>query len=189
MDQAPNAIGGTLVLTAPELFGRLKVMPVLESFLTAHPGVQARALLLNRVVDMVGEGVDVAIRLAHLQDSSLVAVKLGEVRQVVCASPTYLDRHGQPQEPAELSDHLCIGMNPDGNRELWTFRQNGGSARTRSAAVQTRLSTTSVAAALDVALRGQGLVRVLSYQVAEQLAVGRLRRVLIPLNRKPFRCT
>ncbi|WP_161600990.1 LysR family transcriptional regulator [Teichococcus oryzae] len=177
-EQAPNVIGGTLVLTAPELFGRLKVAPVLEEFLEVHPAVQVRALLLNRMVDMVGEGVDVAIRLAHLQDSSLAAVKLGEVRQVICASPAYLARHGLPQEPAELSGHRCIGVGAEGNRELWTFRQKAGSARARSVQVRTQLSISSAGAGLDVALRGKGLVRALSYQVAGPLASGKLRRVL-----------
>lgn len=187
IEQAANVVGGTLVLTAPELFGRLKVAPVLETFLEMHPGVQARALLLNRVVDMLGEGVDVAIRLADLQDSSLVAVKLGEVRQVVCASPDYLARRGVPREPGDLSGHLCIGMSADGNRELWTFRRDG--SRARSLRVRTALSIIGAGAGLDSALRGRGLVRALSYQVAELLAAGRLQRVLtrfepraIPVN-------
>ncbi|WP_458095185.1 LysR family transcriptional regulator [Roseomonas sp. WA12] len=175
-ERRTGAVGGTLVLTAPELFGRLKVVPLLESFLKKHPRVQARALLLNRVVDMLGEGVDVAFRLAHLEESSLIATKLGEVRQVVCASPGYLERRGTPRSPADLSGHFCIGMNPDGNRELWTFQSDG--ARARAVQVQTALSITSVGAGIDAALRGSGLVRVLSYQVAEELAAGRLRRVL-----------
>ena len=188
-EHTSNEISGTLVLTAPELFGRLKVAPVLESFLGLHPKVQARALLLNRVVDMTGEGVDVAIRLAHLQDSSLMALKLGEVRQVLCASPGYIAHRGEPLEPADLAAHSCIGVNAEGNRELWMFRQKAGSAKTRSVQVQTQLSITSAAAGLDAALRGKGLVRVLSYQVAEYLAAGKLRCVLpsfeperIPVN-------
>lgn len=188
-DQAANTISGTLVLSAPELFGRLKVQPVLESFLDQHPEVQIRALLLNRVVDMVAEGVDVAIRFAHLAETNLVAVKLGEVRQVICAAPGYLDRQGAPAEPADLARHACIGTSGEGNRELWSFRRDAQSTRTRSVPVQTRLSNTSVGAGLDAALRGAGLIRVLSYQVAEDLAVGRLRRVLtgfepeaIPVN-------
>lgn len=181
-EKFPNIVSGTLVLTAPELFGRLKVAPVMEAFLEAHSRVQARALLLNRIVDMVGEGIDVAVRLAHLQDSSLVVVKLGEVRPVVCASPAYLARYGLPREPTDLSGHRCIGVNPDGNRELWTFRQKAGSARTRSLQVQTQLSITSAGAGLDAALRGKGLMRALSYQVAEALATGQLRRVLIPFE-------
>lgn len=171
-----NTVGGTLVLTAPELFGRSKVIPILEAFLEAHPGVRARALLLNRVVDMLGEGVDVAIRLAHLEESSLKAIKLGDVRQLICASPDYLARRGTPRKPADLSDHLCIGMNADGDRELWTFRADG--ARARAVRVRTTLSITGAGAGLDAALRGRGLVRARSYQVAEDLAAGRLRRVL-----------
>ena len=179
-EQVPNVVGGTLVLTAPELFGRLKVAPVLESFLELNPQVEARAVLLNRMVDMTSEGVDVAIRLAHLQDTSLMSVRLGEVRQVVCASPDYLERRGQPQEPADLSGHLCIGMSANGNRELWTFRSpNGG---TRSVRVRAQMSITSAGAGLDAALRGKGLVRVLSYQVAEHLAINKLRRVLVPFE-------
>ncbi len=187
--QAADAIGGTLVLTAPELFGRLKVVPVLETFLERHPGVQARALLLNRVVDLAGEGVDVAVRLAHLRDTGLVAVRLGEVRQVVCASPGYLTDRGMPDEPGALSGHSCIGAGADGNQELWTFRRHADGPRVRAVRVRTALSITGVGAGLDSALRGRGLVRLLSYQVAGHLAAGRLQRVLaqfepqaIPVN-------
>ncbi|MCB8877578.1 LysR family transcriptional regulator [Acidisoma silvae] len=181
-EQTGTTISGHLVLTAPELFGRLKVTPVLESFVDLHPEVQARALLLNQVVDMLGEGVDIAIRLAHLPESSLVAVKLGTVRQVICASPAYLAKHGQPQQPADLSRHVCIGTNPEGNRELWNLRHDPSGARMRSISVQTRLSINSVAAGLDAARRGAGLVRGMSYQVADDLATGRLLRVLAPFE-------
>ena len=181
-EQTTNAISGSLVITAPELFGRLKVAPVLETFLDQHPGVQARALLANQLLDMLGEGVDIAIRLAHLPESSLVAVKLGEVRQVICASPAYLAKHGPPQDLADLPHHACIGTNPDGNRELWNLRHEAGGTRMRSVSVQTRLSINSVAAGLDAARRGAGLVRGMSYQVAEDLATGRLLRVLAPFE-------
>ncbi|WBV42019.1 LysR family transcriptional regulator [Pseudoroseomonas cervicalis] len=179
-DATPGAIAGPLVLTAPELFGRLAVAPVLEEFLAAHPAVSARLLLLNRMADLLAEGIDLAIRLAPLDDSRLVALRLGEVQPVLCAAPAYLDRHGAPGAPAELERHACIGLNPDGERELWRFRQRPGSGGLRSVPVRTRLSVTSVAAALEAALRGAGLVRALSYQVAAPLAEGRLRRVLVP---------
>ena len=175
-ERSADVVAGTLVLTAPELFGRLKVVPLLESFLAEHPRVQVRALLLNRVVDMLGEGVDIAIRLAHLEERSLVAIKVGEVRQVVCASPDYLESRGTPRKPADLSDHLCIGLNADGNKELWTFRNDA--SRARSVQVRTALSITSAGAGIDAALRSRGVVRALSYQVAEQLGAGRLQRVL-----------
>jgi DNA-binding transcriptional LysR family regulator len=175
-ERSTGIVAGTLVLTAPELFGRLKVVPLLESFLEKHPRVQVRALLLNRVVDMVGDGMDIAIRLGHLEDSNLVATKVGEVRRVVCASPDYLERKGTPRTPADLSDHLCIGLSADGNQELWTFRISA--TRTRAVQVRTALSITSAGAGIDAALRGRGLVRARSYQVADQLAAGRLQRVL-----------
>jgi DNA-binding transcriptional LysR family regulator len=119
----------TLVLTAPELFGRLKVMPVVESFLDRHRGVSARVILLNEMVDLVREGVDVAVRLAPLPDSGLAAVKLGEVRRLACASPAYLARAGRPKVPADLADHDCIGLNESGDRELWPFMHRSAVGR------------------------------------------------------------
>lgn len=89
-------ISGTVVVTAPELFGRIRVLPVIESFLAVHPQTQVRLLFLNRVVDLVGEGVDVAIRLADLPDSSMTAIRLGEIRRLTCAAPSYLAKHPPP---------------------------------------------------------------------------------------------
>lgn len=172
-------LSGTIVLTAPELFGRLKVMPVLEHFLGRHPLVSARILLLNRLVDLVGEGVDLAIRLAPLPNSTLTAVKLGELRVLVCAAPHYLARAGMPASPQALTEYDCIGLNAAGDGELWPFRTSkGGKAQVRSVRVPTRLSLNDAGAAIDAALRGHGLVRARSYQVAEDLARGRLVQVL-----------
>lgn len=103
-----NTPRGLLTLTAPVLFGRLKVRPVSDRFLDDNTAVQARLVLLDRVVNMLDEGIDVAIRLAHLPDSSLHATHLGEVRRLLCASPAYIARHGRPATPADLSDHACI---------------------------------------------------------------------------------
>lgn len=175
-DQTGDGLSGRIVLTAPELFGRLKVMPVVETFLTKHPGVSARVLLLNRLVDLIGEGVDVAVRLAPLPDSTLHAVRLGEVRTLLCAAPDYLGRRGAPATPADLESHACIGLNADGDRELWSFATPAG--RARSVSVRTRLSVNNAGAAIDAALRGQGIVRVRSYQVGEHLARGHLVRLL-----------
>lgn len=174
-----GSLRGGIVLTAPELFGRLKVMPVLEPFLRQHTQVAARVLLLNRIVDLVGEGVDVAVRSSPLPDSTMTAVKLGELRVLVCASPGYLERAGVPLNPADLRDHECIGLNAEGDGELWPFRSaNDATARMRSIRVPTRLSLNEAGAAIDAALRGQGLVRARSYQVAEVVAEGRLVPVL-----------
>jgi DNA-binding transcriptional LysR family regulator len=152
-----HAVSGSLVLTAPELFGRLKVMPAVESFLERHRGISARILLLNRIVDLVREGVDVAVRLAPLPDSGLAAVKLGEVRRLACASPAYLAQAGRPKVPADLAGHECIGLNESGDRELWPFMQRDGArVRARSIQVRTRIALNSAAAALDAAVRGKG---------------------------------
>lgn len=166
---------GGIVLTAPELFGRLKVMPLLETFLQCHPKVAARVLLLNRVVNLVGEGVDLAVRLAPLPDSTLTAIKVGEVRTLLCASPDYLEREGSPTTPNELENHDCTGLNAEGDGELWPFGMaTEQGMRVRSVRVYTRLSINNAAAAIDAALRGHGIIRARSYQVAEHIAAGRL---------------
>jgi DNA-binding transcriptional LysR family regulator len=167
------------VITAPELFGRLKVLPVLESFLRQEPLIAARFLLVNRIVDLLGEGVDLAIRLAHLPDSTMTGIKLGEVRTLVCGSPDYLARAGSPGSPRDLDVHECIGLNAEGDGELWPFASpNEKGGRVRSVRVPTRLSLNHAGAAIDAALRGQGLIRARSYQVADDIASGRLLTVL-----------
>lgn len=173
----PDDISGTVVITAPELFGRLNVMPVVESFLEAYPRTEVRSLFLNRTVDLVEERVDVAIRLATLPDSSLTVVKIGEVRRLTCASPRYLDGHAPPERPSELSSHLCIGLNEVGAQELWRYRERPRGSRVKSVRVACRLTTNSAGAAIDAAVRGLGIVRPLSYQVEQQIAQG----LLVPL--------
>lgn len=181
-EHRPADIGppyGTIVVTAPELFGRLKVMPLIEAFLAENRAISARVLMLNRIVDLVGEGVDLAIRLSPLADSSLKAIGLGDVRSLVCASPTYLAKSGIPGQPGDLVDHDCIGLNAQGDRELWSFATpNDSRSRARSVRVGTRLALNSASAAIDAALRGHGIIRAPSYQVADHLAEGRLVRLL-----------
>jgi DNA-binding transcriptional LysR family regulator len=185
-DAVQGPISGTIVITAPELFGRLKVMPIVETFLERHPKSAARVLMLNRMVDLVGEGIDLAVRLAPLPDSSLTAVKLGDVRRLLCASPAYLARAGGPDTPNDLGRHDCIGTNGDGDRELWAFAlPDGDRGRIRSVGVGTRLALNSAGAAIDAALRGHGIVRPMSYQVAEHLAAGRLVRLLADFEPPP----
>ena len=170
---------GNIALTAPELFGRLKVMPVLEAFLRQEPFVAARVLLVNRLVDLLGEGMDLAVRLAPLADSTMTAIKLGEVRTLVCASPKYLSRAGSPADPRELHRYECIGLNAEGDGELWPFGSaSEKGARGRSVRVRTRLSINHAGAAIDAALRGQGLIRAKAYQVAGDIAARRLVPVL-----------
>jgi DNA-binding transcriptional LysR family regulator len=154
-------------------------MPILGRFLGERTLVSARVLLVDRLVDLVGEGVDLAVRLARLPDSTLTAVRLGDIRMLVCASPVYLDRAGVPEHPQDLGRHECIGLNAEGDGELWRFRStNDDGGRVRSVRVPTRLSLNNVAAALDTALGGYGLVQAKAYQVEADLAAGRLVPVL-----------
>lgn len=171
-------ISGNVVITAPELFGRMKVMPVVESFLTAHPRVQVRVLFLNRIVDLVGEGVDIAVRLADLPDSSMSAVKIGEVRRLTCAAPSYLAERPMPSRPADLANHWCIGLNEAGAHELWPYRESETARRVRSLRVTCRIALNSAGAAIEAAERGMGIVRPLSYQVERQIADGTLVALL-----------
>jgi DNA-binding transcriptional LysR family regulator len=176
--QFPTQIATAPVVTAPELFGRLKALPLIETFLSAHPAASARVLLFNRVIDLGEEGVDVAIRLTALPDSRLAAVRLGEVRRLICAAPAYLDRKGRPAHPSDLDTHESIGHNEAGERELWPFRLPGRARhRVRSFPIRSRLTLNSTGAARDAAMRGHGVCRLLSYQVADLLA----DRILEPL--------
>lgn len=170
---------GLLTLTAPVLFGRLRVRPVLDRFLDTNPAVQARLVLLDRVVNLIDEGIDVAVRLAHLPDSSMVATHLGEVRRVLCASPAYLERHGMPHTPSELSSHACI-MSNEAAAEPWSFAHDTGRRRgLQTALIHPRLIVNAAAAAIDSALDGHGVTRVMSYQVASDVVAGRLVLLLV----------
>ncbi|MGH8082880.1 MAG: LysR family transcriptional regulator [Lysobacter sp.] len=185
--QAASArLEGAFAITAPELFGRLKVLPVVEDFLGEQPGVRARVLLLDRIVNLVDEGVDLAVRLAPLADSGIIAVPLGEIRTLTCAAPAYLARHGAPAVPADIARHVCFGQQEAREREIWRFLDRGGARpRALSVAVEPRVALNSAAAGIDAAIRGHGLCRARSYQVIEHLAAGRLVRVLSAFEPEP----
>ncbi|WP_185983080.1 LysR family transcriptional regulator [Aureimonas mangrovi] len=176
-------IAGTVVVTAPELYGRMHVTPVVASFMERHPAARVRLLLLNRMVDLVSEGVNVAIRLAELPDSSLTAIRLGQVRRLTCAAPAYLQTNPGPKHPSGLAEHRCIGLNDAGTQELWPYREADG--RIRSVRVTCALASNNAAAAIDAAERGMGIVRPLSYQVERQIADGRLETILEPYEPDP----
>jgi DNA-binding transcriptional LysR family regulator len=159
---------GLITITAPLMFGQLHLRPVVDAFLDANPAVRARLLLLDRVVNLVEEGIDVAVRIGHLPDSTLVASRLGDVRRMLCASPGYLARHGSPKAPAALREHACIMERDGGETEIWRF------ASARSIAVRPRLVVNSAAAAVASAVAGHGITRVMSYQAAAAVATGDL---------------
>ncbi|MFJ5489525.1 LysR substrate-binding domain-containing protein, partial [Hansschlegelia beijingensis] len=162
------------------------VMPVVETFLARHPAARARALLLNRMVDLVEEGMDVAVRLAPLPDSGIVARKLGEVRKLVCAAPAYLEQAGAPATPAELQRHVCIGEEEGDAGSLWRFADAGARrSATFSVNIRPRLALNSAGASIDAAVRGHGICRALSYQVAEHVSAGRLVTLLDAFEPEP----
>jgi DNA-binding transcriptional LysR family regulator len=166
---------GRLAITAPVMLGRLHVAPVVTDFLTAYPQVRVELLLLDRAVDLLEEGIDVAIRIGSLPESSFVAIPLGTTHRVVCASPDYLGRHGIPRHPGDLRDHRCIrftGVTPGSE---WEFRCGGKPERVGIADI---LATNQIDAALDACTKGLGCGRFLAYQVHDLVAAGRLVRVL-----------
>ena len=178
---------GELALTAPVVFGRLHVLPMVTAFLNAFPRVTARMLLVDRIVDLVEEGLDIGIRIGSLPDSTLRATRVGAVRFIACASPAYLAERGVPATPLELSGHECISFNTFTHPERWTF--GGGAKRELRVTVSPRLVVNSADAAIDAATAGLGVVRVLSYQAESCLADGSLRLILedfepeaIPVN-------
>ena len=166
---------GQLHVTAPILFGRLHVLPITIEFLGRFPDVSVALTLMDRSVDLVEEGLDVAVRIGTLGESSAVATRVGAVCQVVVASPDYLVQHGTPRIPADLGGHVVVAFPGIAGIERWVFRDRSGEA---SVAIKPRLIVTTAEAALDAARAGFGVTRVLSYQAADDIARGSLRRVL-----------
>ncbi|WP_230534269.1 LysR family transcriptional regulator [Microvirga roseola] len=166
---------GQLTVTASVLFGRMYIAPLLLDFLGRHPRVIARTLFVDRVVSLMEEGLDVAVRIAHLPDSGMTALKVGAVRRVVCASPGYLAEHGIPQEPHDLIRHHTIAFQGVTPAPEWSFRDGGSEVRVRPSP---RLEVNTAEMAITAAVQGHGLTRVLSYMVAPELASGRLKIVL-----------
>jgi DNA-binding transcriptional LysR family regulator len=166
---------GDLVVTAPVVFGRLHVVPVVAEFLERYPEIDIRLVLTDRVVHMMEEHVDVAVRIGELPDSALVATGVGTIRRVVCASPAYLAAHGAPARPRDLTGHQCITFEGLEAARSWVFR-SGKSAL--SVPVHSRLAVNTAEAAIAAAILGVGLTRVLSYQVADAVRDNALDIVL-----------
>jgi DNA-binding transcriptional LysR family regulator len=166
---------GELVITAPIVFGRLHVLPVINEFLAAYPEVDVRLVQGDRIVHLLDEHVDLAVRVGELPDSRLTATRLGATRRVVCASPAYLAAQGTPSTPAELSGHRCISFDAMNAADAWRFRVDGVEV---GVAVRSRLQVNTAEAAIDAAIAGVGLTRVLCYQIDAAQREGRLVRVL-----------
>ncbi len=165
---------GLLRLTCSNEFGRIYVTPILTDFLDTYPDVSADVVMVDRVVNMVEEGFDVAVRIGSLPSSGLMAVRVGSVRRIICGAPSYLERHGIPQTPKDLAGHQIVAAAPVNPASDWRF----GRDLSDVVRVTPRLRLSSVAAAISVARQGWGLTRVLSYQVGPELLDGTLQTVL-----------
>ncbi len=170
-------VKGLLVVAAPIVFGRLHVVPVAAAFLEAYPEVDLQLRLGDRNANLIEEHVDVALRIGTLPDSNLVATQVGTIRRVVCASPAYLKRFGEPRSLDELATHRCITFDGLEAANAWTFADAAG--RKRQVRVRSRMAVSTADAAIEAAVLGLGLTRVLSYQVAAALQDGRLVRLLV----------
>ncbi len=168
---------GRLRIAAPLVFGRRHVAPIVTAFLDAHPAVSAELVLSDWPVDLVEEGVDVALRIGPLGDSGLVARRVGQVRHVVAACPDYLARRGTPATPGDLPAHEAVAFAIPGAAPEWRFAAPA-TGEPVAVRVAPRFTVTQAEAAVAAACAGRGVVRALSYQVAEELADGRLVRLL-----------
>ncbi len=173
---------GTLTVTASVMFGRMYVLPVLTEYLQRNPAVTGRALFFDRVTNLVEEGIDVAIRIGHLPDSGLRATLVGSVRRVVCGAPAYFEKHGVPHHPSDLARHAIVATTAAWTSLEWRFGSDSGLA----VPVRPRLLCNTNEAAIDAAVGGWGLTRLLSYQVAPLLVQGRLQTVLSDFEEPPM---
>ena len=172
-----SAPRGTLALTAPVTSGEKVLRPILDAFLDAYPTVSARLRLLDRRMNLIDEGIDAALRIGHLPDSPMVAVRVGEVRRIVVAAPSYLAKHPRIDEPGDLAKQQIIAMNNSGMGS-WSCPPAAGSTIPRTVQFTPRLLVNSVRAAVASAVDGYGVARPLSYQVAEHVRDGRLQILL-----------
>jgi len=166
---------GDLTLTAPMGFGRIHLQPVVMEFLRAYPAINLRLVLADRMVDFIEEPIDLALRIAELADSPLIARTVGTIRMVVTASPEYLEQHGAPKHPLELAQHDCVAWSGLGPLNTWWFREGKAD---RSFPIRTRFSTSSAESAIDAARSGLGLAQTTSYQAERGVRDGGLQILL-----------
>ena len=173
---------GVLRITCPTEFGRLHVMPLLMEYLERYPEMRAEVVMVDRVVNMIEEGFDIAVRIGSLPSSGLSALRVGSVRRVVCGSPSYFAREGTPDSLEALAGQRIVASSNLNASKEWRF----GRAGEHAIRVSPRLTMSSIAACIEAARSGWGITRVLSYQVGEDLAAGRLQAVLEELEPPPL---
>ena len=182
-----SAPKGELVLTAPIVFGRLHVLPVVTEFLALYPEIDVRLLLADRNLHLIEDHIDIAVRIGALPDSAMVGTRVGAVRWVTCASPDLLQRRGVPKRPEDLAALPVVTFDGPGSPAQWRFGR--GKGREMIVAVRSRLSVNTAEACIDAAEAGIGVTRVLSYQAARGVAEGRLRIVLEAFEPEPLPVT
>ena len=175
---------GELVITAPILFGRLHVLPIVTDFLSTFPEIRIRLLLADRNLHLIDDNVDMAVRIGALADSSMIATHVGTMRTVTCASPALLAGHGIPKTPHDLARMPCVAFDSPMPSPGWRFRQPGSHASVE-VAIQPRLSVTTAEAAAAAAVRGVGVTRLLHYQVVDSLERGELKLILKSFEPEP----
>jgi DNA-binding transcriptional LysR family regulator len=176
---------GTLTITATVFAGVELLRPIVDAFMDEYPTVNVRMYLLERPVNLIEEGMDLALRITHLADSTLVAQRIGEVRRVVVASPRYLATHPRITEPADLAKHPIIAMQHMG-QDSWSFPPLEGSSVPRAVSFTPRLVVNNVRAAIASAVEGHGITRLLAYHVAPEIKQDALRIVLADAEPAPF---
>ena len=177
---------GKLVVTAPVLFGRLHIAPLITQFMREHPNLTVELLLLDRSIDLIEEGVDIAVRIGHLNDSTLHGVPVGSLQRVLCASPQYLKRNGTPHHPDALNTHALIRFTGRSVLSEWQFRDNGEALTIHQGPCFT---TNSVDAAVNACRDGIGIGAFLSYMVQAPVKAGELRPILRQFETDPIPIT
>jgi DNA-binding transcriptional LysR family regulator len=174
---------GELLVTAPIMFGKLHVAPIVHEFLAAYPDVTVRLLLSDTVIDLAEAQVDVAVRIGHLPDSDLIARQVGHVRWVLCASATYLAQRSEPEAPQALADHDCIAF--EGLQTYRSWPVSSGPAE-HSITIRPRFSVNTADAVVAAAASGLGIARIMSYQAADAISAGRVKTILRDFSVPPI---
>lgn len=171
---------GALTITASAMFGQMYVLPIVTEYLDTYPSMRARTFFLDRPVNIVDEGMDVAIRIGHLPDSGFTAIPVGSVRRVICGSPEYLDSRGAPATPGDLKNHRIVASNSAWSSPEWRFAEG------QRVVIDAALQCNTNEAAIETAKAGRGLTRVLLYQIGPALLEGTLQIVLSEFEEPPL---
>ena len=181
--QAPR---GELKISAPLALGRLHLEPIISEFLSVYPDIDVELRLSDQVANVVEDGIDVAVRVGQLPNSSLKALKVGSIRHVICASPAYLSRYGTPSRPSDLGNHQCVTFTGLEGAKEWTFRTG---RKVERLAVRSRLAVNTAEASADAATAGVGITRLLCYHVSGMVLDGRLKLILRKFEPPPLPVT